>query len=459
MKKATTVLDTIMREEIRAISSAPAQVVSYAYKLILHVAGMDIPALMISSVSLLRDYYERFGDVLSVQAQFPLGEVVHHILPNHTTLEMSVIKIPLHTSSRYQEVADHPRSAIRYTAKLYDYKNLLTEGRQMLSAEHKKGNLDDMIPLDFQLITRPLEELRVKTFGAVIRNSTGIDAIRTILMTQTPEVKGVNVEDNYDSRVRDHIVIPHQTRVVDIPKRINQLVGGCYPTGFRYYMQSGIWFLYAPYNIQQYDKTFNNLTIINLPKDQLSGMEVTFRKAGGQLIILATGDTKHLDESEAKMQTQGNGFKFVDARSVMEGFGEIKDNKFVVDRTQNVTQVVSANSQKQVNLAFESPKRISSGYNLEYSEMLKREGSIIQVVWESSEVDHIYPGMPVRYLYLDGVETKQIYGRVIATETKSRQTNRVPVNRMFTNDSIITVFVSHSGVAQKQVTDNTTDFA
>ena len=448
--KPNSILQTIMNEEIRAIGAAPPQVTSYNYKVTVHLPdGKEIPALTVNSVGLLRDYYTRFGDVVSVQASFPLGEVIHNILPNHTDIEVTLIKIPLRTTSKYQEITGVGNTTFRYTAKLYDAKSSLLEGKQIEMSSKGQSSVNNMMALDFQLIPTILEELRIKTFGSVIRKATPISAIGCVLMENSKGAKGFTVESGYDAKERDHIVVPHLTRVVDTPKVINKLVGGIYPTGFRYYMQDDMWYVYSPYNITHYHLSLKTMTIINLPKDKLAELEVTFRMTAGQLIILGTGDTNHFDESEAMIQNQGNGFKFMDASKVLEDFGEIVDNKLIVDRTKNVTQVLNPHQQRKINVAPESAQRITSAYNLEYSEIMKRGGSIVQVQWEASEADLVYPGMPVRYMYMDSGFAKEIYGRVIATETKTRQTNRSVTQRIFTNDSIITLFVSTAKVSEK----------
>lgn len=448
--RTVSVLETIMNQEISAIGSTSPKIVSYNYKVIVHLPdGREVPALIINSVNLLRDYYTRFGDVVSIQATFPLGEVIHDILPNHTDLEITLIKIPLRTSSRYEEITSTGNTVVRYTAKLYDAKSALLEGKQMEASSKSKSSSNSMLPLDFQLIPTNLEELRVKTFGSVLRDTSPMQAIMCILMSNTPETKGVTVEPGYDDKIKDHIVVPHLSRVVDTPKTINRLVGGLYPTGFKYYIQSGMWFIYSPYNVTNYHTASKTLTVINLPKDKLSEMEVTFRVTGTQVILIGTGDTGHFDNSEINIQNHGNGFKFVDASKVLEDFGVIEDNKFVVDRTKNVTQVVNPHQQRKVNIASESNQRITSAYNLEYSEVMKKAGSVVQVQWEASETDLLFPGMAVRYMYMDEGIAKEIYGRLIATETKTRQTNRSVTQRIFTNDSILSIFISNSNISVK----------
>lgn len=446
MEYKSNPLQTIMKQEIDAITTAPAQVTAYNYKITVHTPNGDIPALMVNSYHVLRDYYTRFGDVISLQASFPLGEAVHDILPNHGNLEITVVKIALLNGSNYSPQQNMGNKTERYTAKLYDVQNKLMEGKQLELAYRSKASTDNMITLDFQLIAPTLEVLRTVTFGSTLRNCNGMDAIRAILLNSTENVNNITVDEGYDSRVREHIHIPHNTRIVDLPKLVNRTVGGLYPTGFRYYFQKDKWYIYSPFNIKQFHKSFNTLTIVNMPKDKLPGIEVSFRKTGNQVIILATGDTAHIDNSEAQTANLGNGVRFVDSRTIMEGFGEVINNKFVVDRSKNVTQVSNPNQQRKVNVTNQSNVRITSSYNLEYSELMRKAGSIVQCAWESSDVNLLYPGMPVRYLYMDGEQAKEIYGRLIADETKTRQSNRHPTQRIFVNDSVLTLFVSKSGV-------------
>lgn len=88
-----------------------------------HTSTRDIPALLIGGVHVLRDYYTRFGDVLSIQASFAVGDIVHDILPNHEDLEITLIRIPLLATASYQTASNQSQKVARYTAKLYDARN------------------------------------------------------------------------------------------------------------------------------------------------------------------------------------------------------------------------------------------------------------------------------------------------------------------------------------------------
>lgn len=437
-------LETIMKQEVDAVRRSPPQVIAYNYKVIVHTPTRDIPALLIGGVHVLRDYYTRFGDVLSIQSSFAVGDIVHDILPNHEDLEITLIRIPLLATANYQTASNQSQKVARYTAKLYDARNLLAEGKTLIAANKNEANSNNILSVDFQLISPALNKLRVATFNGTVRDSSGMDTVRAILQSSDPDCKNITTEPGFDTKKKDHILIPPLTRIVDIPKRINQTVGGMYSAGFCYYRQTNGWYLFAPYNVNYYHVAPLTLTIINIAKNKLPEMEVTFRKTASQLIVLGTGDTSHIDFSETNIYNQGNGVRFVDSNSIIEGFGEVVNNKLVVDRTKNVTQMVDPTMQRKVNNAVQSPARITDKYNLEYSELLRRAGSLVQVEWEAAEIDNIYPGMPVRYMYMDGEIAKEIYGRVLGVECKSRQTNRDPKQRIFIDDAIVTLFVSRS---------------
>lgn len=440
-------LETIMNREVHEIKNSPATTVSWDYTATLHVTTnegvVDIKALMVNSVNLLRDYMTRFGDVVTIQVAIPLGDAVHTLLPWNHQFEVTLIKSPLVTSANYTEVTSESNRAVRFTGKLYDVKDALLEGKRMELASKTESNSADFMTVDIQLISPLLETIRVKNFGGIVRDSSAIDAIVSILMTNSPGVKGVTVEQDFKATKEQHIVIPHNTNIVNLPKLVNRLIGGIYPTGFRYYLQKEMWYIYSPYNVKRYDTSFKTLTVINVPSNRLSEIEVSFRTTPTQLIVLSTGDTEHLDTTERAAQTLGNGVRFMDSTQVVDGFGKVFNNKLIVDRPTNVVEAVNDTQQRSVNFAPESEVRITSAYNLEWSEFARRAGKIVQTHWESSESDLLYPGMPVRFMWMDKDTAKQMYGRLLAAESSTKQTNRSVKKKIFTEDTILTIFLAN----------------
>ena len=90
----------------------------------------------------------------------------------------------------------------------------------------------------------------------------------------------------------------------------------------------------------------------------------------------------------------------------------------------------------------ESEARLTTAYNLEYSKIAQRMGNVVQVTWESSDDRLIYPGMPVRFMYLDGRIARAVYGTVIGCHTQYMQTNTNPRARKFKSNSILTLFIA-----------------
>jgi hypothetical protein len=53
----------------------------------------------------------------------------------------------------------------------------------------------------------------------------------------------------------------------------------------------------------------------------------------------------------------------------------------------------------------------------------------------------IYPGMPVRVMYLNGKKDESLYGITIGTHTLYRPTNIDPKQKRFGSETQLTVFV------------------
>lgn len=207
------------------------------------------------------------------------------------------------------------------------------------------------------------------------------------------------------------------------------------------YLWGQHWYVFAPYDVKAYGQTKRTLTILNVQANRMSGMERTYRETPTQLFIAATGDTVHKDESEQEQLNFGNGVRFVDAGKVTEGFLSVDGNKATIDKSLNVNEVVVSPRKDGLNQIKESDKRITSAYLLEYGNLALRSGSFLQVVWEYSNAQLLYPGMPVKYMYSQNNVAEEVYGILLGVHTFHMPTTQNMQNRRFTSKSVLTLFV------------------
>ena len=108
-----------------------------------------------------------------------------------------------------------------------------------------------------------------------------------------------------------------------------------------------------------------------------------------------------------------------------------------------MNQVVVNPRADENNFAPVGISRITSNKNKELSALAIRQGSFMQYVWENSDDSLLYPGMPIRLLYLDNNKPTETYGCLVSVETYE-----MPVNKAFGQTKMgchtaLTVFIKH----------------
>lgn len=441
-------LDSLMKQEFERISSGQQFTVKYSIKCKIHAPNEDIEALFVMDFSLLRDYVNNFSDILSITAVFGAGTVAHRIMPYSKTLEATVTLRPLANVPEYVDATSVQIKEYRYKAVLYENSVSAIESNNVSDVSKKQRDDEDISSIRIQLVNPLQEQLLAKTFGGAIRNANPLEAIRTLLtkysrlesIEMQHKVAGVDVVPGYNPEIKEHIVIPHLTPVIRLPLVINKIVGGIYPTGFQYYLQKNHWYIFSPFNVKAFEKSENTLTVINITKDKLAQLEKTFRITPTQVILLSTGEVKFVRLSDRAELNESSGTRFVDAKNIMSGFGQSGDNKLVITRQKNINEFETPNS-RDVSLVKESAGRITTGYMNEYSKIAYRKGAMLQFVWENGIDDLIIPGMPIRFMYMDGEMPKQVYGTVIALESTYISDTKGSIQKKFNNNTVVSCFV------------------
>lgn len=440
-------LETLIKEEFNKIVNGPHYSVKYDIKCIIHTPLGDVESLFVMDFSLLRDYINNFSDILTITPVYGSGTVAHQIMPFGDKLEATVQLKPLANIPDYARSEAESIQEFRFKAILFDDAVEMIQSNTQSDSVKNQKNVEDISAIKIQLVNPIQLRLRDVTYGTVIRDVDPLTAIRYILTKFSKQpgsdrrsrVRGVNFAPGASREVRDHIKIPHLTPVIRIPMVIDRIVGGVYSTGFQYYLQQDMWYVFSPYNTKAFEVSESTLTIINVTKDKLAQAEKSFRLTPTQVIALSTGEVKFQRHSFKKDINESMGTRYVDAERVMNEFGVTGGNKFIVNRAANVNEYTTgSNSQTS---AKESSFKISSKHNIERSQLAFRNGAILQAVWENSVDDLLYPGMPVRFIYMVRNEPKQVYGCLCAVDSSYVSESTSFMQRKFMNRSVLSFFV------------------
>lgn len=385
------------------------------------IGDMIIEPYKLVSIDGTRQYDSNYADETIVRMVLLSSDYQNKIIPNKDNLLFSLFKEPTAEASA-DIVLDKPRKVRTYRAILIDAK------KDTLSGSDGNNVSDDpvesLMDCEVQLVDLSVEQLRMKSIGGIYRDMTTSDVVQGVLsaaagslsLDEESSLNGVTLVPGNNIEIRDHTIIPYGTPLMKVPDHIQNNCGGIYGSGIRHYIQNDLWYVYPRYNTKRFDETSKTLTIANLPENRLPQMERTYFTSGDMVLVVATGNTKEINVSEGLQLNEGNGIRYINARQMIEGFHTVTGNKAVANRNDNISEITIGKRSTGLNQAPLSDVRITDNPYRESSKLAPRIGTNLQIEWENADPDLIYPGMPVRYLYVEGDSVGVVYGLVTAND-------------------------------------------
>jgi hypothetical protein len=386
----------------------------------IHANGKTITAFKVLNIDTVRDYENDYAPVLMLDVMIPMGEYTYLVYPFQDKLEITLYGTPLkETGQQEDEGQDH--SAERYTATLIDKGNPMMANNGKNTPTQEILDLTNIATVTFQLMNKTVEQMRTMSVGNNFRDETVENAIKSVLTVESMKVKvdsefkpkGVEMVEASNKAVKRQIAIPHGLPLVDVPNYIHLRQGGVYSAGMGYFYEKDYWYVYPCYDTTRFTKSERTLTVINVPSNKLPQVERTYLQKGSSLIVLATGDSKFSDDSTTKQLTHGNGVMFSDASKFMTDLGTTQGNKLVASRGALLNQFVGTQRDNGVNYVPLAKDHITANPFEQYSQIARREGSVYGFVWDNSDATLLFPGMPVKVLYLEEEDVKEIYGVIL----------------------------------------------
>lgn len=407
--------------------------------------------MQVATFNRLRNFELNFSEEAVLNVVMGVGTFDQVLFPHRRNLEVRLYRVPVGSSS---DIA-----LTMSSVEMRSYKAVFHQvGTKSLEADNnaylneRAADLSKLEQYQFTLVNEVVEQLRLKLTGGIFRNCRPEQLVRSILTAKSLEIDveaavkplGVDIVPPDSQEGRAHIVIPHGTRLPDIPGRIQKFHGGIYSTGCGCYFQGRHWYVYPLYALDRFQKAKRTLTIANVPRQDMAASESSYQLQAGQVYIVATGEVKHLDYSDIQQVNEGNGTRFIRATDLHRGFAKNEGNRSKINRSTHASEFVSdPNAQQLVNAPVSGNYITDNQYN-EFSKLAPRQGARVQVFWENSRPDLIYPGMPCRFLYMEQGQQRILYGLVLSAEDDSRIVGSVGQIRRHTQNTVLTLFVTRT---------------
>lgn len=440
---------TALWREVQAIISQDTSKSVYHHWLCeIKANGETQKPLKITGIDFVGDYAGAYADEVYLEIAIGAGTFSHLIYPFKEDLEITLFRVPL-MAQTLDTHTDEETLSFTFRAQLVDTGSTVMENNTRFGSNAMAGDLIDILYVKFQLIDPLLEQIRMLTAGGLFKDSTPGDVLRYVLtesskqieLDEENKVEGVDMVDPSNTTAQKHIVIPHGTRLVEVPDFLQTQCSGIYNAGLGFYLQKYNWYVYPLFDTTRFDNTLKNLTLINVPKNRMPDIELTYRTTSNQVIAIVTGSVMHKDDSEQRQANEGNGVRFLDARKVMDGFAETKNNRTQVLRAGNNNEFVIEQRKTGLNNVQNAPTRITSNNFVELSRLARRKGSLMQCEWQNSDPDLIYPGMPVKFMYVVEGEVQETTGIVVGAHHYIHTYGKGPTSRRYMNTTVLSLFL------------------
>lgn len=337
----------------------------------------------------------------------------------------------------------------RYRAVLLNGKSSILEGNQTFSDNDQVTDMAGFKEVYFELLDLAVEQLRLKSVGTVYRDMTMKDIIvgtltyaaGTLSLDDEDMIKGVDMVEPNHNTMKEQTVVEQGTPLMKFT-RVLQESCGVYSAGIGHYIQNKQWYVFPEYNLKRFETAPKTLTILNVPRGQLPAIERTYYSDSGKVTLISTGETNHLDDSEAQQLNMGNGVRFLNADKVLQGgFSKMENGIIKVDKNKNIHEFVIEQRGTSLNSAPFSDNKITSNILNEESKVARRMGSFIRFTWENANADLIIPGMPCRFVYMKGTELITVYGSVVGVDFVSIVISKAIDATRYVQMASVTIFV------------------
>ena len=413
-----------------------------------------VEPLRVISVDHLANFVDNFTDGLIVTMAVTTGKLAYRLNPNRASLKVEL------TSSSSRLLPD--ASADASTTVVESFKAVMMNTEDDIANQYSpaianefKLDLHDFKLVKFQLLGEFVEQLRKATMGTNFISSKVDDVVKSSfhmagsqIEARTP-FKGVVMSGVSRKEPDRQIMIPHDTRLVDIPKYLQKGQRGVFGSGLSSFYRDGYWYVWPTFDTTRYNKSEEKLTIINVPQTRYPGLERTYKYEGANLTIVTTGETKTSDVSDIMQYKSGNASRTLEASALSGGkpMYESKNNKTMAKPSAGISEVMSTERKDDQLRDYNKRIKVTDNVMEELSKSAASAGRMFSFVWEHSFHDGIIPGMPCRVMYWEGKRTVILEGVVVGAQSYTHPVGGNILRGRYATVTGVYVFVSKEEVA------------
>lgn len=433
---------TPLKPDIEKIIHNKTSVISKRHIIaIIHTEKMDYYGANVISIDIVRDYEQAGSDYIALMVTIPSGDYLKKIHTNNPNMEITLMTTPLNLID--QDVnRDFKPYTVRYKAILSLDKNPQSPIGDAALSNQQDLNLGSYLDINFQLMEKSAEALRVKTVQGIYSEGTPesvLKAIYTTALTNT-QIEGktsttvFQMASTDNQEVRKQLIVP-PTLLTRVPELVNRHFGGVYNgfigTYLQRYKNVPTMFLYPLYNKTLYKKEKRKIIFYQLPGSRMDDLQKTYRVDKDIVHAIVGSNSNITDLKTIKFNSTGPGFNMIDANKTGTETYATTPNGPSISKNQLLHRLKDDSVKDGTEYLRQSPIGPHSNMYMEVGEMMKKNALIVDLIWTHSYSDLIYPGLPCAYKTIKSGKVFTLIGTIINVHTLIQKTSTVRVEHSF----------------------------
>ncbi len=403
-----SVTDSTIYSDLLQLAKSPGNAVVWSYDITVKVNGVAIKETESQEINAFYDFKTRYYSDMFLFIQVTVSDY-QTLMANPQSITVEIVRTLTNPNTGVPgDVKQHYGTYLGYITDPEDTEIMALRH----SGKDERAGDSSYMEIILNLIEPYIADYRLADIGGVYKNTTVENLLRCVMgyglgtsanrvLLESPGyigLKGVDVVTPDNQRVYQHIVIPNGTRIIHVPKYLQDHYG-IYTGGLGWHIFNKICYIYPLLKNTEYAKRHKVLTIVNIPTDEIPTLEKTYTHKDDQLYIFSTGESKYVSVSEKVQLNIGNGFRFTRASDLIDLMEETTMNRSVWDAKLTVkTLLIHARPDERQNIRFVDGRITDNPYK-HVSKLVAGLGGFLTVSWTSADPALLYPGMQTKIVY------------------------------------------------------------
>lgn len=435
------ILGGLLGSEVRRVSSRKTDA-RRKYTATIMAGPEEIPALAVTRIDIGSDFEKKYRDDISLTLLLPLGTLVSRIAPYQDD-----IRIVLRTSI----VDTYDFEDVTYKAYLMeDMPNEVEMSTDPAFRDPDASNKLANVNVTFGLTLPLVEYLDAIRTGFVSRQDPPFAVLKVLFkkymdainFTTDEGIRSISMVEPSNYEPRSQIVVPDNTRLVDLPDILQNKMGGIYSSGMGFYLSRRDLFFWPLYDMKREDQNISRLHIILPVTIHSTILDNTYSKVGNIVTVIASGKPRVLDDTLGQTYYEGDSVRYLDGNRAFEPIGKAEGSVLTANRAERHVEVNAVNTGKKIQTIMGGSQVITSNIYKEMSKKAALSGVRVMIEWRYSNHYLIKPGMLTTLFMESRGDIREVPGIVISVHSKLELETEGMVSQTLLGSSVITVFIS-----------------